>query len=66
MVVLLKKLFNKLNVSFFLSHGTLLGWYRECGFILHTEDLDIFLSNITLLLEFILEFLKVKGTTYRK
>ena len=32
---------NKIGVPYFISHGTLLGWYRECGFIRHTTDVDI-------------------------
>jgi hypothetical protein len=30
-----------MNISVFLSHGTLLGWYRECNFIAHTHDVDL-------------------------
>ena len=30
----------KLDIPFWISHGTLLGWYRECGFIFHTNDID--------------------------
>lgn len=29
-----------LNVTAFLSGGTLLGWYRDCGIIPHTTDMD--------------------------
>ncbi|ULT99842.1 hypothetical protein L3Y34_000840 [Caenorhabditis briggsae] len=31
----------KFNIFSFLNGGTLLGWYRECGIIPHTEDMDI-------------------------
>ncbi|RNA04113.1 THO complex subunit, partial [Brachionus plicatilis] len=30
-----------LGVEYWLAGGTLLGWYRDCGFIPHTTDLDI-------------------------
>lgn len=36
-----KKLLDSLKVPFFLSHGSLLGWYRECGVIAHTQDMDV-------------------------
>lgn len=29
------------GVDYWLAGGTLLGWYRDCGFIPHTTDLDI-------------------------
>jgi hypothetical protein len=32
---------DKLQIPFFLSHGTLLGWKRECDFIKHTHDVDL-------------------------
>jgi len=32
---------NKIGVKFFISHGTLLGWFRQCGIIGHTSDMDI-------------------------
>ena len=40
---------NKLDIPFVILGGTLLGWYRECGFIGHTTDLDIgvFASDFT-------------------
>jgi hypothetical protein len=28
-------------VPFFIVHGTLLGWFRECDIIKHTGDVDI-------------------------
>ncbi|PIC42487.1 hypothetical protein B9Z55_009548 [Caenorhabditis nigoni] len=31
----------KFNMFSFLNGGTLLGWYRECGIIPHTGDMDI-------------------------
>lgn len=36
-----RKVLNKLKVSFWLSSGTLLGWYRQCGIIPHTTGVDI-------------------------
>jgi len=36
-----KKVLDSLNVPFFLSHGALLGWYRECSVIAHTSDMDV-------------------------
>jgi hypothetical protein len=35
------KALKSLNITFFITHGTLLGWYRECGIIKHTGDIDI-------------------------
>ena len=32
---------DSINVDYWLAGGTLLGWYRDCGFIPHTTDLDI-------------------------
>lgn len=32
---------NKLKVPFWISSGTLLGWYRQCDLIPHTTDVDI-------------------------
>jgi hypothetical protein len=32
--------FRLAKVPLMLAGGTLLGWYRECGIIAHTEDLD--------------------------
>jgi hypothetical protein len=40
-LLLAKKVLDSINVKFFLSHGTLLGWYRECGIIEHTTDVDL-------------------------
>jgi hypothetical protein len=31
---------NPLLIPFFISSGTLLGWYRQCGVIPYTSDLD--------------------------
>jgi hypothetical protein len=36
-----KKALDDIGVMFFLSHGSLLGFYRECGVIYHTSDLDL-------------------------
>ena len=35
-----KRALDNLGIPFFLSHGSLLGWFRECEFILHTHDID--------------------------
>lgn len=32
---------DKLNVPFWLSSGTCLGWFRQCDFIPHSKDVDI-------------------------
>ena len=32
--------FERLDMPYFIAYGTLLGWYRECGFIKHTTDVD--------------------------
>ena len=32
---------SRLNIRFWLSSGTCLGWYRQCGFIPHSKDVDI-------------------------
>ncbi|CAM1332017.1 Uncharacterised protein g10747 [Pycnogonum litorale] len=41
------------RVPIFISSGTVLGWYRECGFIAHTTDVDfgIFHRDLTKRLE---------------
>jgi hypothetical protein len=39
-ILALKKLMNPLLIPFFISSGTLLGWYRQCGVIPYTSDLD--------------------------
>ncbi len=36
-----KKIFNKLGISYWLTDGTLLGYYREKDFIKHDFDIDI-------------------------
>ncbi|CAH1781201.1 unnamed protein product, partial [Owenia fusiformis] len=33
--------FDKVGMEFWLTSGTLLGWYRQCGFIAHTTDVDV-------------------------
>ncbi|XP_046374207.2 ribitol-5-phosphate transferase FKTN-like [Haliotis rufescens] len=35
------KVLDDLGIQFWLSCGTCLGWYRQCGFIAHTTDIDI-------------------------
>lgn len=37
---LLKNLTSDLMIEFFIACGTLLGWYRQCGVISYTTDLD--------------------------
>ncbi|XP_033738877.1 fukutin-like [Pecten maximus] len=36
-----KQVLDKLSVRFWLSSGTLLGWYRECDIIPHSVDIDL-------------------------
>ncbi|XP_046329897.2 ribitol-5-phosphate transferase FKTN-like [Haliotis rufescens] len=36
-----KRALDPLGVPFWLSFGTCLGWYRQCGFIPYTSDIDI-------------------------
>ena len=36
-----RKVLSKLMIPFWLSSGTLLGWYRECDIISHSVDVDI-------------------------
>ncbi|XP_046544820.1 fukutin-like [Haliotis rubra] len=36
-----KKVLDSIGVTFSLSSGTCLGWYRQCDFIPHTKDIDI-------------------------
>jgi hypothetical protein len=36
-----KSVLDSLGVQFFLSHGTLLGLYRECDVMSHTNDIDV-------------------------
>ncbi|XP_057295730.1 ribitol-5-phosphate transferase FKTN-like isoform X1 [Hydractinia symbiolongicarpus] len=35
------EILSTLNVRFWLSSGTCLGWYRQCDFISHSKDVDI-------------------------
>ena len=35
------RVLGELSVPFWLSSGTCLGWYRQCGFIPHSKDVDI-------------------------
>ena len=39
-LIALKTFTSKLFIPFFISSGTLLGWYRQCGVIPYTSDLD--------------------------
>jgi hypothetical protein len=39
-ILALKNLMNPLLIPFFIRSGTLLGWYRQCGVIPYTSDLD--------------------------
>lgn len=43
-LLLLRKIFNKLNIEFLLFYGTLLGAIRDNSFIKHDEDVDIALK----------------------
>ncbi|CAH1772520.1 unnamed protein product, partial [Owenia fusiformis] len=36
-----KAVFDEVGMEFWLIGGTLLGWYRQCGFIAHTTDVDV-------------------------
>ncbi|XP_071111455.1 ribitol-5-phosphate transferase FKTN-like [Haliotis cracherodii] len=36
-----KRALDPLGIPFWLSFGTCLGWYRQCGFIPYTSDIDI-------------------------
>lgn len=36
-----REVLSKLEIPFWLSSGTLLGWYRECDIIPHSGDVDI-------------------------
>lgn len=38
---LVSRVLNSLSIPFWLSSGTCLGWYRQCGFIVHSKDVDI-------------------------
>ena len=38
---LASRVLSDLTVPFWLSSGTCLGWYRQCGFIPHSKDVDI-------------------------
>lgn len=44
-LILLKKLFDSLNIKFQLAYGTLLGAVREKDFISHDEDIDLALLD---------------------
>ncbi|XP_077593407.1 ribitol-5-phosphate transferase FKTN [Stigmatopora nigra] len=35
------KTLKRLNVPFWISSGTCLGWFRQCGFIAYSHDVDI-------------------------
>ncbi|XP_033739237.1 fukutin-like [Pecten maximus] len=35
-----KEVLNKLGMRFWISSGTLLGWYRQCDIITHAQDVD--------------------------
>ncbi|XP_021353869.1 fukutin-like [Mizuhopecten yessoensis] len=35
-----KEVFDKLGMRFWISSGTLLGWYRQCDIITHAQDVD--------------------------
>ncbi|XP_060085956.1 ribitol-5-phosphate transferase FKTN-like [Ylistrum balloti] len=35
-----KDVFDKLGLRFWISSGTLLGWYRQCDIITHAQDVD--------------------------
>ncbi|CAG2176858.1 unnamed protein product, partial [Oppiella nova] len=39
-MIALKTFTSKLFIPFFISSGTLLGWYRQCGVIPYTTDVD--------------------------
>ncbi|KAI0985860.1 hypothetical protein GJ496_005496 [Pomphorhynchus laevis] len=39
-ILSLKSKGNALRKRFFISDGTLLGWYRQCGIILQSQDVD--------------------------
>ncbi|CAH1780646.1 unnamed protein product, partial [Owenia fusiformis] len=36
-----KDVLDKVGMKFWLTDGTLLGWYRQCDFIAHTNDVDV-------------------------
>ncbi|XP_021353871.1 fukutin-like [Mizuhopecten yessoensis] len=40
MIAEAKKVFDKLGMRFWISSGTLLGWYRQCDIIQYTTDVD--------------------------
>lgn len=44
-----KAVLDRLNMTFFLSHGSILGIYRECGIIYHTTDIDVGVPNYEVL-----------------
>jgi len=39
-ILALKRFTKKLLIPFYISSGTLLGWYRQCGVIPYTSDVD--------------------------
>ncbi|XP_005100526.3 fukutin [Aplysia californica] len=41
LLALTKKVLEALEIPFWLSSGTCLGWYRQCDLIPHTTDVDI-------------------------
>ncbi|KAL8621824.1 hypothetical protein ACOMHN_016310 [Nucella lapillus] len=41
MLAVAAKILDKLGITFWLSSGTLLGWYRQCDVIPYTRDADI-------------------------
>ena len=41
LLLLAIRVLGDLSVPFWLSSGTCLGWYRQCGFIPHSKDVDI-------------------------
>ena len=56
-LLLAKDIFDKKSIPFWLTDGTLLGFYRDNEFIKHDEDVDLgcFISNLdeTILFDFL-------------